>query len=110
MEERFSRRLLTGVPRDKEALATTYEPIVKMHCVREGDSLLYWVSNFDGLSRTGRENGCVIRGVRSVNGENPFFVDLLETLVVPIARLGSASVLPLPFKYLREWMESAAAE
>lgn len=105
-EERFARRLLTGVPRDKEALATTYEPIVKMHCVREDDSLLYWVSNFDGLSRTGRENGCVIRSVRSVNGENPFFADLLETLVVLIARLGNASVLPLPFKYLREWIRT----
>ena len=106
LDERFSRRLLTGVPRDKEALATTYEPIVKMHCIREDDLLLYWVSNFDGLSRTGRENGCVIRSVRSVNGENPFFADLLETLVVPIARLGNASVLPLPFKYLREWIRT----
>ena len=106
LDERFARRLLTGVPRDKEALATTYEPIVKMHCIREDDSLLYWVSNFDGLSRTGRENGCVIRSVRSVNGENPFFADLLETLVVPIARLGNASVLPLPFKYLHEWMRT----
>ena len=38
-----------------------------MHCVREDDSLLYWVSNFDGLSRTGREKGCVIRSVRSVS-------------------------------------------
>ena len=106
LEERFARRLLTGVPRDKEALAATFEPIVKMHCVRDDDSLLYWVSNFDGLSRTGRENGCVIRSVRSVNGENPFFTDLLETLVAPIARLGNASVLPLPFKYLREWIRT----
>ena len=106
LEERFARRLLTGVLRDKEALATTFEPIVKMHCVRDDDSLLYWVSKFDGLSRTGRENGCVIRSVRSVNGENPFFTDLLVTLVAPIARLGNASVLPLPFKYLREWIQT----
>lgn len=103
-EDMFARRLQTCVPRNKDAQETIYEPIMGMHCLKEGNVLRYWVNSFEGLNQTGRSAGCVIRQVRNTDGDAPFSEGLFETLAVPIARLGNASVLPLPFKYLREWM------
>lgn len=104
LEDALSLSLLTCVPRDAAAIERGYESLVNMHCIWEEDSLLYWTDRFNGLDQVGRANGSVIRRVRNLQGGRPFFTNLLETLTIPIARLNSPSVLPLPFKYLREWM------
>lgn len=75
-----------------------------MHCIKEGNTLLYWVNSFEGLNQEGRNVGCVIRKIRNADEDTPFSEGLFETLAIPIARFGNASVLPLPFKYLREWI------
>ena len=93
---------MTSVPRDAKAKKNVYEPLIGIHCVKEGDNLLYWANNFQGLGQNGRNRGCVIRRVRNVDGDEPFSEGLIETLAAPIARLNDVSVLPLPLKYLRE--------
>lgn len=106
IENMFARRLLTSVPRDAKAKKNVYEPLIGIHCVKEGDNLLYWANNFQGLGQNGRNRGCVIRRVRNVDGDEPFSEGLIETLAAPIARLNDVSVLPLPLKYLREWVRA----
>lgn len=105
--------LKTAITRDKETKEGPLEPLNKLQCFRAGDGsndLLYWANPFGAPNATGPVKNAVIRRVHDLDGGEPFFADLLETLVVPIVRVNDSTVLPFPFKYLREWVEMQKLE
>ncbi|ACV22889.1 Uncharacterised protein [Slackia heliotrinireducens] len=103
LEEMFAKRLSTSVPRGKENRAGELESLVGLQCYRRPDGICYWVGAFGGLPNAGWKRGMTIRRVRSADGGEPSFSSLLGTLLVPVVRIRDATVLPLPFKHLREW-------
>jgi len=50
-------------------------------------------------------NACHFRKIIAVNGSNLIFRQLLRTMDVDFVRTGQSTVVPFPFKYLREYME-----
>ena len=47
-----------------------------------------------------------VREVQILRGERLVFADLLNTLNVDFVKYGDLTVLPFPFKYLREWLKT----
>ena len=49
------------------------------------------------------DKGVIIREVQAIDDAPVFFDELLPLMDVDFVRLGSLTVLPFPFKYLREY-------
>ena len=65
-------------------------------------SFYYYVGTKRGSLQRSVHNACVIRKVVSQTGELEF-TELLPLMVVEFVRDKQYTVLPFPFKYLREW-------
>lgn len=66
----------------------------------------YFVGDQRENVKDGFSTACNIRRICSVEGSRLFFSELLQTLNVDFVRTGRSTVLPFPFKYLREYMTS----
>jgi hypothetical protein len=51
------------------------------------------------------QRACHLRKVVPVNGSQLIFHDILPTLNVDFVRTGQSTVLPFPFKYIREYAD-----
>ncbi len=49
------------------------------------------------------KDACHIRKIRAVNGSKLIFRQLLPTMDVDFVRTGQSTVIPFPFKYIREY-------
>lgn len=87
--------------RDKDAINEYYETFLGLHF-----NLLenkYTVApEITGLGRTHAAN-TLLKNINVLNGEN-FFTDLIPTFFVPFVGLRKLTIVPFPFKYLREYI------
>lgn len=71
---------------------------------KENKKLYYFVGLQNGDVKTSLANSCKIREVSSLDG-NIDFTSLMQLMAVEFVRNNQYTVLPFPFKYLREWMD-----
>ena len=50
-------------------------------------------------------NACHLRKIIAVNGSKLVFKEILPTMDVDFVRTGQSTVLPFPFKYIREYAQ-----
>ncbi|MBJ7297178.1 MAG: hypothetical protein JHC73_12860 [Dolichospermum sp.] len=50
------------------------------------------------------KDACYFRKIVAVNGSKLIFKELLPTMDVDFVRTGQSTVIPFPFKYIREYL------
>jgi len=63
----------------------------------------YFVGERQGAIQFSINNACHLRKIVAVNGSNLVFKEVLPTMDVDFVRTGQSTVLPFPFKYIREY-------
>ncbi len=101
--EAEGRGLRDGI-RDEFGRTNLIEEMIDINCIPLSEKrLLYSVGDVgSGVSDT-LEKAVNVRLVEAWEGSVLFFEDLMELLDVYFVRHKQLTVLPYPFKYLREW-------
>jgi len=63
----------------------------------------YFVGERHGAIQFSINNACHLRKIVAVNGSKLVFQEILPTMDVDFVRTGQSTVLPFPFKYIREY-------
>lgn len=63
----------------------------------------YFVGDRQGAIQFSINNACHLRRIVAVNGSKLVFKEVLPTMDVDFVRTGQSTVLPFPFKYIREY-------
>lgn len=72
----------------------------------EKDDVIYYSSGAIGKGMNGKiENATHIRQILPFDNSPLFFQQVIDTMNVPFVRNGQLTVLPFPFKYLREYVK-----
>jgi hypothetical protein len=64
----------------------------------------------DNVSKYSFTNACHLRKIKAVNDSKLIFKEILSTMNVDFVRTGQSTVLPFPFKYIREYLEMKKAQ
>ena len=65
----------------------------------------YFVGERQGAIQFSINNACHLRKIVAVNGSILIFKEILPTMDVDFVRTGQSTVLPFPFKYIREYAQ-----
>ena len=93
--------------KSKDNLNTFFDSSLDIKYFGENESeAFYFVgARKDSVSKYLFSNACHLRRVEAVNGSKLIFKDILPTMDVDFVRTGQSTVLPFPFKYIREYMK-----
>jgi hypothetical protein len=69
----------------------------------------YFVGQRD-INKYSFKDACYFRKIVAVNGSKLIFKELLPTMDVDFVRTGESTVIPFPFKYIREYLNFDVAE
>lgn len=92
-------------PKDKSSKATLFDGTLNIKYFGENmTSAFYFAGERQESVQTSFKNACHIRKIEALEGSKLIFRELLPTMNVDFVRTGQSTVLPFPFKYLREYM------
>jgi hypothetical protein len=94
-------------PKDNRSKEEMFDATVDIKYFGETDSAAYY---FVGCSKASLQSSlkdsCHLRKIVAVNKESKLvFQQLLPTMDVDFVRTGQSTVIPFPFKYIREYIE-----
>lgn len=99
--ERTGYKLRSSI-KGKETREHLYDAILDIKYLPEES--MYWVGSIgNGLNNFKIERGCPVRQITGHNDDSVFFSDLLGLMNVDLIRNAQLTVLPFPFKYIREY-------
>jgi hypothetical protein len=93
--------------KSKEATDRYSKALVDLHTYEEGGALYYWANTRMNETKGQFSNGNVVRKLKPVDNSRLLSDFLLETLAVNFVRINAPTVLPFPFKLLREYAKMA---
>ncbi|WP_425420268.1 hypothetical protein [Phaeodactylibacter xiamenensis] len=93
--------------KSKEATDRYSKALVDLHTYEEGGALYYWANTRMKETKGQFPNGNVVRKLKPVDNSRLLSDFLLETLAVNFVRINAPTVLPFPFKLLREYAKMA---
>lgn len=98
--------LKTGkISRSKESLIKYFGGCLDIYYKNTGVSILYSSGQIGSGMNTSIAKAAHVRKIVPYKGSNLFFQDYLETMNVTFIRNGQLTVMPFPFKYLREYIK-----
>lgn len=77
-----------------------------IHSYQENGNLFYYVGTIGNGMRTKITRASVVREISGFHLDPIFFNEMLPLMNVDFVRYGDLTVVPFPFKYLREWAKS----
>lgn len=102
LSEKYDVRIIFS--RDEKSLKEYLGASIDINYIEEnGSEAYYFVGERRETIRQTINNAHHLRMVKAVNGSNLAFKDILPTLNVDFVRTGQSTVLPFPFKYIREY-------
>lgn len=100
----ISQDLKTGkISRSKDSLIKYFGGCLDIYYKNCGDSILYSSGQIGSGMNTTIAKAAHVRKIVPYKGADLFFQDYLETMNVTFIRNGQLTVMPFPFKYLREF-------
>ncbi len=103
MLEKHGIRLI--FPKQKISLDTLFDSSLHINYFDVTDTeAKYFVGERRENVKYSFKTACHIRKIEAVNGSKLIFKELLPTMDVDFVRTGQSTVVPFPFKYLREYM------
>lgn len=76
-----------------------------IHSYQEKGKLFYYVGTIGKGMRSKIGRASIVREISGFNDAPIFFNEILPLLNVDFVRYGDLTVIPFPFKYLREWVK-----
>ena len=102
--ENHSVRLI--FPKDNQSKDALFDSSININYFGETDSeAYYFVGDRRENVQFSFKDACHLRKVVAVDGTKLIFKELLRTMNVDFVRTGQSTVVPFPFKYLREYMK-----
>lgn len=102
--ENHSVRLI--FPRDNQSKDALFDSSININYFGETDSeAYYFVGDRRENVQFSFKDACHLRKVVAVDGTKLIFKELLPTMNVDFVRTGQSTVVPFPFKYLREYVK-----
>jgi hypothetical protein len=99
-------RIRLSFPKKKDSLNTLFDASLNIKYFGETDSeAYYFVGDRRENVQFSIKEACHLRKVVAVDGSKLIFKELLPTMNVDFVRTGQSTVVPFPFKYLREYMK-----
>jgi hypothetical protein len=99
-------RIRLSFPKKKDSLNTLFDASLNIKYFGETDSeACYFVGDRRENVQFSFKDACHLRKVVAVDGSKLIFKELLPTMNVDFVRTGQSTVVPFPFKYLREYMK-----
>ena len=92
--------------RGKQKRAELLTAVTDIRTFVQGKSRYYFVGIIGEGMRTNINHASNIRRVDSYKGSELRFEEMLQLMSVPFVRNGQLTVIPFPFKYLREYIAS----
>jgi len=91
-------------PKDNETLDFVFANALNINYFGETDTeAYYFVGDRTEQIQTSFKDACHIRKIIAIKGCKLIFRDLLKTMDVDFVRTGQSTVIPFPFKYIREY-------
>lgn len=99
-------KIRLSFPKKKDSLNTLFDASLNIKYFGETDSeAYYFVGDRRENVQFSFKDACHLRKVVAVDGSKLIFKELLPTMNVDFVRTGQSTVVPFPFKYLREYMK-----
>lgn len=93
-------------PKTKENMNTLFDASLNIKYFGENESEAYYlVGERRENVKFSFKDACHFRKIKAVNGSRLIFKELLPTMNVDFVRTGQSTVLPFPFKYIREYVK-----
>lgn len=93
-------------PKHKESLDSLFDSSLNIKYFSESDrEAHYFVGERRESVQYSFKNACVIRKIVAAEDSDLVFDEVLPTMNVDFVRTGQSTVLPFPFKYLREYLK-----
>ncbi|MFW6047153.1 MAG: hypothetical protein ACOCP4_05155, partial [Candidatus Woesearchaeota archaeon] len=91
-------------PKNKESLYNLFDSSLNIKYIENGDDEAYYFVGYRRENVKDKFKGaCHLRKISAVNGSDIILKDLLPTMDVDFVQTGQSTVIPFPFKYLREY-------
>jgi len=91
-------------PKNKDSMNSLFNASLNIKYFRENESeAYYFVGDRRDRVKYSFNNACHLRKIKSVNGSKLIFNEILPTMDVDFVRTGQSTVVPFPFKYIREY-------
>ncbi|MBD2131617.1 hypothetical protein H6F47_03895 [Sphaerospermopsis sp. FACHB-1094] len=99
-------------PQDNQSKDDLFDPYFNIKYFEETENLAYYCvgSRRDKLKNFSLKDACHLRQIVAVNGSKLIFKELLPTMDVDFVRTGQSTVIPFPFKYIREYLNLRESE
>lgn len=98
--------LIFFFPKDKMNLNNFFKGQININYIKENDKeATYFVGDQREKVQDSYSTATHLRKIKAVGDSELIFKELLPTLDVDFVRTGQSTVLPFPFKYLREYKE-----
>ena len=102
----ISQNLKTGkISRSKDSLIKYFKGCLDIYYKNTDESVLYSSGQIGSGMNTTVARAAHVRKIIPYKGSNLFFQNYLETMNVTFIRNGQLTVIPFPFKYLREYVK-----
>ena len=102
----ISQNLKTGkISRSKDSLIKYFGGCLDIYYKNHEDYILYSSGQIGSGMNTTIAKAAHVRKILPYKGTSLFFQDYLETMNVTFIRNGQITVMPFPFKYLREYIK-----
>jgi hypothetical protein len=97
--------------KSKEIMDNLFAASLNINYFMESDSEAhYFVGQRRENIQSSLKDSSHLRKIVAEKGSNLVFKDILKTMDVDFVRTGQSTVLPFPFKYIREYMEMEKAQ
>lgn len=91
-------------PKHKESLHDLFDATLNIKYFGESETeAFYFVGTRDDSVQFSFKDACHIRRIVAVSGSKLIFKRILPTMDVDFVRTGQSTVIPFPFKYIREY-------
>ncbi|CAA9892662.1 conserved hypothetical protein [Candidatus Methylobacter favarea] len=102
----FDHAIRLSFPKQRERLETLFDATLNIKYFSETErEAFYCVGDRRENVQFSFKDACYLRKIIAVNESKLIFKKLLPTMNVDFVRTGQSTVIPFPFKYLREYMK-----
>jgi hypothetical protein len=98
-------------PQDNQTKDDLFDPYFNIKYFEDTETQAYYcVGSRREKLQFSFKDACHLRKILAVNGSKLIFKELLPTMDVDFVRTGESTVIPFPFKYIREYLNFDVAE
>lgn len=98
---------LKHLAKNKKVVDKTFGSMVDLHALKSRNEILFWANKQMGKTKGDFTKTNIVRSLKTYGNSYLLFDNLLEMMAVDFVRVDAPSVIPFPFKLLREYQKMA---